>query len=87
MEAIDLFERFGIIELNLTEAHETPGVLLHGIFHSVEVFGINEQECQPVNFVQFRQQLMQIRGIAIVVIVRIDELGLGECHAGDQKSE
>jgi hypothetical protein len=89
VEPIDLMQHVRSIKLDLAETDQPIGMLLDGILHAVEIFGIGHQEGEAIGLVEPHQEPLEKGGVAVVVQVSVDELGLGEGQgeAGEQQQQ
>src|ERR1700733_15134068 len=78
MEAVDRLEYLGIVELDLAETDQTVGMPFDEILGTVEILRFGQQKCEAIDLIQFRQQLLQERRIAVIVHVRVNEPWLGK---------
>jgi hypothetical protein len=85
VETVDLLERLGIIELNLAKAYQPVGMLFDEILDAVEVFRVDQQKRETVNGIELCYQLFEKSRIAVVMHVRVDQLGLSEGREGYQE--
>jgi hypothetical protein len=87
MEAIDLFDHLGVIELNFTEAGQTIGVLPDGVSDAIEVLRLNHKEREAVYLIEFCQKRLQECRITVVMQMRVDQFRLGKSRGRQNDTE
>ena len=84
VEAVDLVENIGIVQLDISEADEAIGVLLDKFAGFGKSIWSDEQDAQPVGGIQFHQQPVEHAGLSPEMLMHVDEFRLGRLGQAGQ---